>query len=49
MPGGVTLLSLGTDHFPADDPRFEGKVVALMRLMFEWVETQPAERCRPAR
>lgn len=47
VPGSVILLSPGTDHFIAEDPRFETKSAALMRLMIEWAALEPARRCKP--
>lgn len=34
-PGGLTITSLGNDHFIAEDPEIDKKTVALMRLIVD--------------
>jgi hypothetical protein len=49
VPGSLTIVALGSDHFIADDPRIEAKAAALMRLMVRVAQGDPRSRCIPPR
>jgi hypothetical protein len=49
VPGSLTIVALGSDHFIADDPRIEAKAAALMRLMVRVAQVDPRDHCLPPR
>jgi hypothetical protein len=44
-PGAATIVSLGRDHFLAEDPDIDEKTVALMSLVISSLES--GRRCDP--
>lgn len=49
VPGSLTILAFGRDHFVAEDPLIEAKSVALMKVMVRVAEGDLGERCAPGR
>ena len=49
VPGSLTIVALGSDHFIADDPRIKEKAAALMRLMVRVAQGDPRSHCIPPR
>ena len=44
LPGTLTVVALGSDHFIADDPQIDAKTLALMKLVVHAVEHRCAAR-----
>jgi hypothetical protein len=45
VPGSLTIVAFGRDHFIADDPLIDAKAVALMRIMARVAEGEIARGC----
>jgi hypothetical protein len=44
LPGSLTVVALGSDHFIADDPDIDAKTLALVKLMVHAIERPCAAR-----
>ena len=45
VPGSLTIVAFGRDHFVAEDPQIDAKSVALMRVMARLAEGEIARGC----